>query len=190
MTDYLAIACNGLHEELFANPLSQLVFNYLNPRLPARCQFKVVGGIDPRPFTSSFTHWLAAAHNAGKKIIWIGHSLGAMMAFYQADALNSLKISSPLFISIDPTDWGTNVPGIAPWLLGGSHAGEYLVPPNVDRWIQFRQPVYPGGGRAHLAPGNDHTKLEAYERLEPHVALPVTPAIQEIILSAVTQACQ
>lgn len=181
---FFCLACNGLHEELFGGPLTQLV-HYLNIHLPVEVHFNVVGGVDPRPFTDQITHNLVSAAGAGYKIIFLGHSLGAMMAFYQADRLNERDIHAPLFISIDPTQWGTNAVGTAAWLLGGSNAGRYYVPPNVAKWINFTQPVYPGGGRAQLVRGNKLSKFEEFPRLEPHVVLPVTPAVQDIILRAI-----
>src|SRR5260370_34870302 len=98
-----------------------------------------------------------------------------MMSFYQADALNRLRIPAKLFVSIDPPQWGTNVPGLAPWLLGGSSAGRYLVPSNIDHWINFTQPIYPGGGRAELPLGNKHTKFRRHARIAPHRVVRVTP---------------
>src|SRR5260370_11270596 len=83
MSKFFCIACNGLHEELFGNPLG-LLANWLNERTPTNVHFETVGGMDPRPETESFKHQLQAAHGSGYEIIWIGHSLGALMSFYHA----------------------------------------------------------------------------------------------------------
>jgi len=187
MSKFFCMAVNGLDEALFGNPLSQLA-DYLNKNTPDGIHFNVTGGADPRPYVDQFTSNLAAAHAAGNKIIILGHSLGAMMMFYLADAMKKAGIALPLVISIDSTDWGTNAPSSPPYSMGTSTPGQYWVPDNADRWIHFRQPAYPGGGVAQLALGNLHTIFENYERFEAHVVLPVTPDIQSKILEAVIEA--
>lgn len=184
MSKFYCIACNGLDEALFGNPLSELA-NFLNRSTPNGIHFNVVGGMDPRPFVYQFEHNLAAAIGGGYTPIIIGHSLGAMMMFYLADAMKGQGFKIPLVISIDSTDWGTNYPDDIPYAIGTATPGQYWVPDNVDHWMHFRQPVYPGGGVAHLATGNRHTNFENFERLEAHVVLPVLPDIQQKILAAV-----
>jgi len=186
MKKYFCLAVNGLHEELFANPLGQLA-NYLNVSSPAGVHFNVVGGMDPRPFINQFIHNCAAAAGAGYSIIMIGHSLGSMMMFYLADAMKLRGITIPLVVAIDATDWGTNAPNTFPYAMGTAMAGHYWVPDNVDRFIYYRQPVYPGGGVATLATNNTHTQFEPYERVEAHVVLPILPDIQRHILKAVLE---
>jgi len=184
MKKYFCLAVNGLLEALFANPLTTLT-NYLNRGTPNGVHFTVVGGEDPRPYIDQFIHNCAAAAAAGYTLILVGHSLGAMMMFYIADALKAKGLSIALVVSIDSTDWGTNAPGTTPYAAGMPTAGHYFVPDNVDRWIHYRQPVYPGGGVVHLGPGNTHTAFENYERVEAHVVLPVLPDIEAHILDAV-----
>lgn len=184
---FFCLAVNGLHEELFANPLGQLA-NFLNQHTPSGVHFSVVGEMDPRPFILQFEHNVDAAHSAGYEIILIGHSLGAMMMFYLADAAKRRGITIPLLVPIDATDWGTNAPGAVPYALANSTPGAYWVPDNVDRCVYYRQPVYPGGGVAHLAAGNKHTKFENFNRVEAHVVLPILPDIQNHILEAVLEA--
>lgn len=184
MAKFLCLAVNGLDEALFGNPLSQLA-GYLNFRTPSGVHFNVVGSADPRPYIDQFIQTLAAAHSAGYVIVVLGHSLGAMMMFYLADAMKKLGITMPLVISIDSTDWGTNSLGTIPYAIGTSTPGEYFVPDNVDHWMHFRQPVYPGGGVAQLAPDNTRTNFENFQRLEAHVVLPVVPEIEQLILQAI-----
>ncbi len=186
MSKLFCLAVNGLDEALFGNPLSALA-SYLNGHTPKGVHFNVVGGADPRPFIDQFFQSLAAAVGAGYTPIILGHSLGAMMMFYLADAMKAKGISLPLVISIDSTDWGTNAPQFTPYQVGipAPYTGEYWVPDNVDRWIHYRQPVYPGGGVVQKALGNTHTAFENYERAEAHVVLPVLPDIQQHILEAV-----
>lgn len=184
---HFCLAVNGLHEELFGSPLGQLA-SFLNQHTPAGTHFDVVGGMDPRPFINQFIHSCEVAAGAGQKVILVGHSLGAMAMFYIADAMRARRLSLPLAVSIDSTSWGTNRPGIPPYALStGAFAGQYWVPENVDHWLHFRQPVYPGGGIAHLGAGNTHTKFENFERVEPHVSLPIIPDIQQKILQAVLE---
>lgn len=180
------LACNGLDEGFFGNPLAQCA-DFLNRETPNDVHFNVVGGADPRPFIYQFEHNLAAAIGAGYIPILIGHSLGAMMMFYLADSMKAKGLKIPLVVSIDSTDWGTNAPGLIPYDLAppAAVAGQYFVPDNVDHWIHYRQPVYPGGGVVHLAPGNAHTNFEYFERVEAHVVLPILPDIEQHILAAV-----
>ena len=184
MSKYYCLAVNGLDEFMFGGPLSQLA-GYLNGHTPNGVHFEVVGGVDPRPFVGQFTHNLAAAVSSGYTPIILGHSLGAMMMFYLADAMKAKNINLPLVISIDSTDWGTNAPGYVPYEVGTHTPGYYWVPNNVNRWIHYRQPVYPGGGIVALGTNNTFTKFENYARLEAHVVLPVLPDIEQHILSAV-----
>lgn len=185
MTKNFCLAVNGLHEELFGGPLGQLA-NFLNRNTPPGTHFNVVGGVDPRPFINSFIHSCEVAAGQNQKLVLVGHSLGAMMTFYLADAMKSRNFEVALAVSIDSTSWGTNAGGFPPYSLSvGGQAGQYYIPDNVGHWMHFRQPVYPGGGRAQIAKSNTHTKFENFERAEPHVSLPVIPDIQQKILHAV-----
>ena len=186
---YFCYAINGLDEPMFGNPLSALA-DYLNKGTPDGIHFNVVGGWDPRPSIDLFIHNVAAAAAGGYTVLLVGHSLGAMMMFYLADAMKKLSIGLPLVVSIDSTQWGTNSPNYTPYALAVAEpdTGQYWVPSNVDRWIHYRQPVYPGGGVVQLAAGNTHTKFENFERVEAHVVLPILPDIQKTILDAVLAA--
>lgn len=186
MAENFCIAVNGLHEELFGNPLGQLA-DFLNAHTPEGVHFYVVGGMDPRPFINQFIHNCEAAASAGQRLILVGHSLGSMMMFYLADAMKAKGLPVRLAVGIDATDWGSNI-NCAPYTLSPPNPGQYRVPDNVDHFVYFRQPVYPGGGFASLAPGNAHTRLETYERAEAHVVLPILPVVQQIILTAVLEA--
>ena len=185
--DNFCLAVNGLDEALFGNPLSQCA-DYLNTNTPAGVHFNVVGGADPRPYVDQFAKNCIDAAEAGSTILLLGHSLGAMMVFYLADALRAKGIAIPLVVSIDSTDWGTNAPGNAPYAMGTATAGQYFVPDNVATWMHYRQPVYPGGGGVQLAPGNNTTNFQNFERTEAHVVLPVLPDIEAAILAAVLKA--
>lgn len=184
MAEKYAIACNGLDEWLFGGPLGRLAA-FLNRGTPKGTHFIVVGGTDPRPYIDQFVHNLAAACGAGYVPLLVGHSLGAMMMFYLADAMKTKGFKLPLVVSIDSTDWGTNASGATPYAIDQPTAGQYYVPDNVDRWIHYRQPVYPGGGVVQLAQGNTHTRFENFERTEAHVVLPVLQDIEEYILNAI-----
>lgn len=186
MPENFCIAVNGLDEPLFGNPLSALA-TFLNEKTPAGVHFTVVGGWDPRPYLDQFIHSCAAAANAGQRLILVGHSLGSMMMFYLADAMKARGIPVALIVPIDATDWGSNI-DCTPYQLSPPKPGQYLCPDNVDRCLYYRQPGYPGGGFAQLAPGNTHTRFESHDRAEAHVVLPVVPEIQEQILAAVLEA--
>ena len=113
-----------------------------------------------------------------------------MMVFDLADMLKRVTIPVLLLVPIDATDWGTNAPNSIPYAPAIANAGKYFCPDNVAHCLYFRQPVYPGGGHAQLAPGNTHTVFRAQDRLEPHVLLPVTPDIQRKVLAAVKEVTQ
>lgn len=181
------IAVNGLDEPLFGNPLSALA-TFLNEHTPEGVHFTVVGDWDPRPELDGIIHNCLAAANAGYRLILIGHSLGSMVMFYIADALKQKGVTIALLVPIDATDWGTNAPGVTPYLTANSTPGQYWCPDNVDVCLYYRQPGYPGGGQAQLAAGNAHTKFTSHERAEAHVVLPVVPEIQQQILAAVLEA--
>lgn len=185
MTTFYCVACQGLDEFAVGQPLEALA-SYLNRNTPDGVHFTVVGGVDPQLEAQDIINGLIAAAKKGDVVLFVGHSKGAMLAFYAADAMKAAGVSSPLFISIDSTDWGSNVPGTAQWtIVAGENAGKWLVPDNVANWLHFRQPAYPGGGVASLAPGNTTTELQVFERTESHIALPDTPEVESIILQAV-----
>lgn len=151
------VGCHGL---LIGQPVDELIA-FLNAQTPDGIHFDAAGGADPRPQEGQIIQNLIARARAGFLPIFIGHSLGAMLAFYAAMALKAAGIRSPLFVSIDPTCWGTNAPGVPEWseVVLAPNTGRYFVPDNVDTWLHFNQDGYPGGGHASLAPGNTTTSL-------------------------------
>jgi hypothetical protein len=179
-------ACFLSHGLFIGNPVDKLAA-FLNSKTPDGIHFNVVGGFDPQPLQGQITQQVITAHQSGAEIIFGGHSKGAMLAFYLADHLKSVGIRAPLFISLDSTNWGSNVPGTAPWavLFGLPDAGKWLVPSNVDRWLHFWQPTPPGGGQATLAPGNTTTNLGVHQLNVDHLRVPT--AAEQLILDAVLQ---
>lgn len=184
------VACNGLLEQAFGNPLGQLA-TWLNDSTPDGFHLTVVGGFDPRPGAESYIDDMIAKAKAGTPPIFIGHSLGAMLSFYAADALKAVGVKSPLFVSIDSTDWGTNAPGIPQWstVVLPPNTGEYFVPDNVATWLHFYQDGAPGGGVAQLAPGNETTILRAYHLPdENHISIVNCDPVRKAILAAILKA--
>ena len=185
MPKFYCVACQGLDEFAVGQPVEVLAA-FLNRNTPDGVHFPVVGGVDPQLVADQIIADLIAAAKSGAVVIFVGHSKGAMLAFYAADALKAAGLYSPLFISIDSTEWGSNVPGALQWaIVPSAFAGKWLVPDNIANWLHFRQPAYPGGGVASLAPGNTTTQFQNFERTESHVALPDTPTVEQIILQAV-----
>ena len=181
------VACNGLLEQAFGNPLEQLA-EWLNANTPAGFHLNVIGGFDPRPGTQGYIDDMIAKGRQGIPTIYIGHSLGAMLTFYAADALKAAGLKSPLFVSIDSTDWGTNAPGIPRWstVVLPPSTGEYFVPDNVETWLHFYQDGAPGGGVAQLAPGNETTVLRAQHLPgENHISIVNCAPVRQAILAAV-----
>ena len=140
---FTCYACKGL---LIGQPVDDLAA-WLNAETPTGIHFNVVGGLDPE-FDDPKDAVVTDAQS-GKSVIFIGHSKGAMDTYYIADALNALGLKAPLFIAIDPTDWGSNLPGFSTWVVGMpgiGNAGKWKAPANIGRFINFHQPSYPGGG--------------------------------------------
>ena len=182
------IACNGLLEQAFGNPVEDELVPWLNDNTPEGIHFTTVGGIDPRPGAQSYINTLIAKARAGIAPIWIGHSLGAMLSFYAAMVLKAAGLKSPLFVSIDSTNWGTNAPGIPEWMtiVLPPNTGEYFVPDSVETWLHFYQDSAPGGGVAQLAPGNETTILRAYHLpAENHISIVNCEPVRKAILAAV-----
>lgn len=165
MTEYSCYAINGLMEQAFGNPLTALA-EYLNQNTPTGIHFNVVGGVDPRPpVQASIFNAVIGDIKAGKTVIVIGHSLGAGACYYLADTLKAQGLGSPLFAAIDPTQWGSNVPPDPQWALQPAHPGRWQAPDNIGIFLNFHQPLYPGGGICIsggddiLVPGVGHIEI-------------------------------
>jgi hypothetical protein len=184
MTQFACFACHGL---AIGYPIDDLAA-YLNANTPGGIHFNVVGGADPQPLQSEIEDQVVAAIKGGAQAIFIGHSKGAMLTFYLADYLKTLRLRAPLFVSLDSTDWGSNAPDAGQWSLipPANDAGQWFAPDSVDRWLHFSQPSYPGGGRAQLAGGNAITSLTAKQVAgADHLSLPNMPEVRRAVLAAV-----
>lgn len=158
MTEVYARACHGLW---VGSPVDELAA-YLNHETPPGVHFITIGGSDPRPDTDRIIDDAIAAARRSARVVFIGHSLGSMLAFYLADALKAAGLRAALIVAIDPTGWGTNAPGVPLWseVVFPPNTGRYFVPDSVDVFLHFRQYVPPGGGTAELAAGNKTTHFE------------------------------
>jgi hypothetical protein len=136
MAEKFCLASHGL---LIGWPVDELAA-WLNANTPVGIHFVVVGDLDPQPEESTIIQSLLGAAAAGKDLVIVGRSKGAMLMFYLADALKAQSIRVKLVASIDPTDWGSNAPGTIKWavVLDGN-AGQWLVPDNADVWLNFYQ---------------------------------------------------
>jgi pimeloyl-ACP methyl ester carboxylesterase len=189
MSKIYAVACKGLADPLVGAPLEILIV-YLNQA--TGIFFNLVGGLDPRPlFEGEIVEPVLAAHARGEQIVFLGHSMGAMAAFYLADRLKREGIHSPLFIAIDATNWASNAPGVAPWTAPPATTppvGHWYAPDNIDVFYYFHQLAGPGGGVAELAHGNTHTRLHVYKMAqENHISIVNAQATRSVILGALTQ---
>jgi pimeloyl-ACP methyl ester carboxylesterase len=184
MSKLYAVACKGLADPLVSAPLEQLIA-FLN--LETGIFFNLVGGLDPHPlFEVEILNPLIEAHGRGETVVFLGHSMGAMAAFYAADRLKTLGIHSPLFVAIDATDWASNAPGVPPWSRAPvDFAGKWYVPDNIDAFYYFHQSAYPGGGIAAPAHGNTHTKLHTYFMpQETHIGIVNDRMVRKAIVDA------
>jgi hypothetical protein len=188
MSKIYAVACKGLADPLVGAPLEVLIA-YLNHE--TGIFFNLVGGLDPHPlFEIEIFGPMVQAHGRGETVIFLGHSMGAMAAFYAADRLKKLGIHSPLFIAIDTTNWASNAPGVAPWTKPATTppAGHWYAPDNIDVFYYFHQLAGPGGGVAELAHGNTHTRLHAYKMAqETHISIVNAQATRTVIVGALKQ---
>ena len=135
-------ACKGL---LIGEPIVELAA-YLNAETPNGIHFNVVGGLDPQTEQDQITKDVEDDIAKGKEVIFIGHSKGAMLAYYLADSLKAKGLKASLFVAIDPTCWGSNVDHATPWLISLFNGGKWAAPDNIGKFIDFHQPSYPGGG--------------------------------------------
>jgi pimeloyl-ACP methyl ester carboxylesterase len=180
-----AVACKGLADPLVGAPLEVLIA-YLHAETGVF--FNLVGGLDPHPlFEVEILGPMLAAHQRGEAVVFLGHSMGAMAAFYAADRLKAQGVHSPLFIALDATNWASNAPGVAPWTRPATTppAGHWYAPDNVDEFLYFHQTAGPGGGVAFPAHGNTHTKFRSYDMpQESHLSIVNAPAVRTAIVDA------
>lgn len=191
MSKFCCLASHGL---AVGYPVDDLAA-WLNARTPAEIHFNIVGGLDPQPLQVKIEDDVVAAIKGDPekgitpaKVIFIGHSKGAMLTFYLADYLKALKLRAPLFVSLDSTDWGTNAPDVQQWSLAppAGEAGQWFAPDSVDRWLHYWQPSYPGGGQAKRAPGNTTTGFSSAQVAgADHLSLPNMPMVRDGILAAI-----
>jgi hypothetical protein len=188
MADKYCIASHGL---LIGWPIDELA-QWLNSNTPRGIHFNVVGGYDPQPQQEQIYQPCLEAAQAGKDLILVGHSKGAMLIYYLADQLKAAGQRVKLACSIDPTDWGSNAPGTIPWsVCMDGNAGNWLVPNNAETWLNFYQDQYPGGGIGHLAPGNTNTAFrQSHQPGESHLSIPNSAITRKAILAAVLATIQ
>lgn len=142
MTQFSCYACHGL---IVTWPVDDLA-EWLNANTPDGVHFNTVGGADPQVYAGSITESVEKDIQAGKQVIFVSHSMGSMLAYYLADDLKAAGLKAPLFIPIDPTDWGSNLPGTLRWGWSIEDGGRWAAPDNISKWINYHQPSYPGGG--------------------------------------------
>lgn len=170
MTKYACYACHGLG---LVQPIDTLAA-WLNANTPSGIHFKTVGAMDPQLEERSIRGSIEADLAAGNELIFVGHSKGAMLAYF-------LRYKAPLIVAIDPTDWGSNFE-CSDWDLTPPQPGQWGAPSNVTRWINFHQSGYPGGGvLSNPGPGKeDHFFPDCS-----HMTIPTDPRTMKIIHDAV-----
>lgn len=170
MTDYACYACHGLGG---IQPIDTLAA-WLNEHTPKSIHFNVVGSTNPQLEEGEIRQRITADLQANKKLIFVGHSMGAMLAYY-------LNYAAPLIVAIDPTDWGSNI-NCPPWTLSPPQPGQWRATDGVVRWINFHQVDYPGGGvLSNPGPGReDHFFPDTN-----HMSIPTDPRTMNIIRDAI-----
>lgn len=156
---YDCVACHGLG---LLQPIDDLA-QWLNDNTPNNVHFDTVGGFDPMVQQQDIIARLSGAFAGRRKLIFIGHSKGAMLGFYVPG-----YVICELVITIDPTCWGSNIDTVQWTFASSRNAGRWQANPNVSRWANFHQPGAPGGGvlinpngarEDHEIPGVDHMSI-------------------------------
>lgn len=124
----------------------------------------------PYGVVTELTASALAAAREGKRILLIGHSMGADAALKIAVKLDAYRITVPLVVCFDPTSFR---------LLFGPPP----VPANVARALCFYQKVDPVG-RGTLKPGPGFKGALVQERHDqPHVTIDDDPALHARVLA-------
>lgn len=170
---WLALCCHGLG---VVQPIDQLAA-VLNAKTPLR--FEIVGAADPMLEHGAIASRVTGAIKEGKRVIFIGHSKGAMLAYY-------LSVYSPtLTIAIDPTCWGSNI-NTAAWAFAApGFAGTWRAAGH-GRFINFHQSGYPGGGK--LENPSEPTREDYFFPQCDHMSIVNDPRTVEIVRMAVMKA--
>jgi hypothetical protein len=143
--------------------------------------FHIVGGCSPPLEEGEIITQVRAEAQAGKEIVWIGHSMGAALGYYLPSAYPFLKFK--LIVTVDPMNWASNI-NCSEWQKAPPHPGWWEAKGNFERWINIRTRMAPGGGMLvnkdprcedHLFPDCDHIGVIA------------DPRVRKIIFDAVTK---
>lgn len=171
---YACYACHGLG---VIQPIDEIAME-LNAATPPGVHFNIVGGVDPRIEQGAIESRMAAIAST-YEFIWIGHSLGAALGFYLPQKYPKWKFA--LVITVDPTDWGSNI-NSSPWITNPPHPGHWHASPNAKRWINIRSSQYPGGG---ILDGNSPAWEDHHFPELPHIGIILDPRVKKIIFDAV-----
>jgi len=142
--------------------------------------FNIVGGFNPPLEQSAITARLRADVEAGKQIVWIGHSMGAALGYYLARA--HPKWPFRLMITVDPMNWASNI-NCSEWQTSPPHPGWWAATGNYIRWINIHSDMPPGAGILTNKDANgceDHHFPQAT-----HIGIIAMPEVRKIIFDAV-----
>jgi hypothetical protein len=175
----VGLCVHGLMGDVYSLGMDALA-SKLNHATPEGVHFDVAGGNDPDLVAGNLTNQLLAAAKTGAVPMVLGHSLGGDFVWKFADAAKQAGVALPLMGSIDPVDWTSN----------SNEPGNWYAPDNVGIALNFRQPVYPGGG---FVKARDPSRTTVYEHTYsyPHanfgqaLAMDTAPDIHAAILAAV-----
>ncbi len=175
----VGLCVHGLLGDVYSLGMDALA-SKLNHATPEGVHFTVVGGNDPHLEAGTLTQQFLSAAAGGAVPMVFGHSLGGDFVWEFADSAKQAGVALPLMGSIDPVDWTSN----------SNERGTWYAPDNVGIALNFRQPVYPGGGflKAH-----DPSRTTVYEHTYsyPHanfgqaLAMDSAPEIHAAIVAAV-----
>jgi pimeloyl-ACP methyl ester carboxylesterase len=170
-------ACHGLG---VVQPIDLLVADLL--RQHPGTTWNVVGGFNPPLEETAIRSRIRADAEAGKDIIWIGHSMGAALGFYLPMARSAWKFK--LIITVDPMSWASNI-DCAEWATSPPHPGQWRAEGAFERWINIRTRMYPGGG---VLVTKDPRCHDFYFPDCDHIGVIADPRVRKIIFDAVQKA--
>jgi hypothetical protein len=72
---------------------------------------------------------------AGREVLWFGHSMGAALGYYLPSVHPAWKFK--LITTVDPMNWASNI-NCGEWQKAPPHPGWWEAKGSFDRWVDIR----------------------------------------------------
>lgn len=177
MTAIARYACHGLG---VLQPIDLLAADL--HRTHPDAIWNIVGGANPPLEEADISARIRADVEAGKKIDWIGHSMGAALGYYLPRA--HPKWPFRLVITVDPMNWASNI-NCAEWQRQPPHPGWWAATGSYERWINIRSSMPPGAGV--LVTKDPRCEDHHFPDCD-HIGIISDPRVRKIIFDAVQAA--